>query len=283
MILDAHTHLFPPRVRQDPARYATPAEPVYSAMYGTPNARTVDAEGLIRAMDEEGVDRAVTFGFPWSSEDTARMHNDYVLEAQTRYAGRITGLACFDPLKPWAEREAERALDAGLRGLGELAVYTAGFDDPALARLAALGGLCRERDLPLVVHVNEPIGHDYPGKAPLTIREIYALVRALPRTRLVLAHWGGGLFFFQTLKKQVPEALAGVYFDTAASPFLYRPQVYDLAFRILGPDKVLFGSDYPLIKPGRYFREMEEAGLSADALRMIKGDAAAAVFRFDNT
>ena len=132
------------------------------------------------------------------------MHNDYVLEAQTRHSGRIVGLACFDPLQPWAEREAERALNAGLRGLGELAVYTAGFDDPALARLAVLGGLCRERDLPMVVHVNEPIGHEYPGKAPLTIREIYALVRVMPRTRLVLPTGAAGLFFLSYPEKAGP-------------------------------------------------------------------------------
>ena len=35
--------------------------------------------------------------------------------------------------------------------------------------------------------------------------------------------------------------------------FLYRDDVYRVAMDILGPDKVLFGSDFPLLSPSRYF------------------------------
>lgn len=255
-----------------------PREPIFAAMHQGPNARIVGAAQLIAAMDEEGVDRAVTFGFPWAEEENARRHNDYVAEAQSRFPERLIGLASFDPLEPWAEGEAARALDAGLKGLGELGLYGRGFDPEAIDRLAGLGRLCHERGLPLLVHVNEPIGHDYPGKAPLTLKMIYNLVRAVPETPLILAHWGGGLFFFNLLLKEVPQSLTNVYFDTAASPFLYRPQVYELAARILGPEKILFGSDYPLIRPGRYFREMEEAGLDPETSRLIKGESAARLF-----
>ena len=69
------------------------------------------------------------------------------------------------------------------------------------------------------------------------------------------------------MKREVPEALTDVYFDTAASPFLYRPEIYRLAGSIIGPRKILFGSDFPLIRPGRY--------LESEAENMIKGGAAA--------
>jgi len=225
-------------------------------------------------MDDQGIDRAITFGFPWSDENTARRHNDYVLDAQRRHPQRLIGLACLDPRQPWAEREAVRALEAGLYGLGELAVYDAGFDQADLDRLAQLGCLCCEKRLPMIIHVNEPIGHHYPGKAPLTLKMIYELVRILSGTNLILAHWGGGLFFYHLLKREVPSALADVYFDTAASPFLYRPDIYNLAAQIIGPEKILFGSDYPLIEPSRYFAEMDRAGLPPETARMIQGESA---------
>ncbi|MEW6266351.1 MAG: amidohydrolase family protein [Thermodesulfobacteriota bacterium] len=278
MIIDAHTHIFPSEIRTGRDKYARPGEMTYSAIYRQPSARMIGAEELIAVMDEDGVDRAVTFGFPWATEETAKAHNDYILESQARFPGRLIGLACFDPRQPWAGREAERCLDAGLHGLGELAVYEAGFDQETIGRLSELGRLCRERGLPLLVHASEPVGHQYPGKAPLTLKMIYDLVLALKGTRLILAHWGGGLFFYGLMKREVPEALAEVYFDTAASPFLYRPEIYALAARVVGPEKILFGSDYPLIKPGRYFREMEAAGLDETALKMIKGGTAARVF-----
>lgn len=279
MIIDVHTHIFPPEVREDPAVFAVPEEPAFAAMYQGPNARIVGATELVRAMDEDGVDRAVTFGFPWAGEERARRHNDYVLEAQDRYPERLIGLACFNPLQPWAGCEALRALNAGLKGLGELGLYHGGFDLEALGRLTELGRLCKEHGLPMMVHVNEPMGHQYPGKAPLTLKMIYDLARALEGVTLILAHWGGGLFFFNLLKREVPEALTDVYFDTAASPFLYQPKIYGLAAEIIGPEKILFGSDYPLIRPARYFREMEAAGLDAETSRLIKGEAAAKIFK----
>jgi hypothetical protein len=280
MILDAHTHIFPPEIIGDRTRFAYPEETAFSGIYQDPRAKLAGAEELLAAMDQDGVDRAVIFGFPWVREDTARLHNDYVLESQNKYPDRLIGLACFDPLQTWAPREAVRALDAGLKGLGELAVYTHGFDQEAVARIKDLGQLSRERNTPLLLHVNEPIGHQYAGKAPLTIQEIYQVVQACRRVKLILAHWGGGLFFYNLLKKEVPEALADVYVDTAASPFLYRSDIYGLAARILGPEKILFGSDFPLIKPGRYFNEMEEtsAGLKPADLALVKGEAAAKLF-----
>jgi uncharacterized protein len=279
LIIDAHTHIFPPRVRLNRERFLTPHETAFHVIYRDPKAALVEADELVAAMDECGVDRAITFGFPWAGEETARMHNDYVAWAQERYPDRLIGLACFDPLTPWAVREAERALDCGLKGLGELAVYNAGFNEQTIKNFEILAGLCRERDLPLMVHVNEPIGHDYPGKAPLTLKEIYALIKAASGVKLILAHWGGGVFFYNLLKKEVPASLANVYFDTAASPFLYQPQIYDLAVRIIGAEKILFGSDFPLLKPSRYFKEIDAAGISRDAASLIKGRNAERLFR----
>ena len=36
-----------------------------------------------------------------------------------------------------------------------------------------------------------------------------------------------------------------VYYDTSAVPYLYRPDVYEMAAAAAGPQKLLFGSDYP--------------------------------------
>ncbi len=47
------------------------------------------------------------------------------------------------------------------------------------------------------------------------------------------------------LMPEIRRILARTYLDTAASPFLYAPDVYEIACRIMGPDKILFGSDYP--------------------------------------
>jgi hypothetical protein len=125
--------------------------------------------------------------------------------------------------------------------------------------------------MPVLIHTNEPVGHTYPGKTPNTLIQIYNLIKAFPEDKIVLAHWGGGIFFFNLLKKEVKERMKNVYFDTAASPFLYDLQIYRQAKDIIGADKILFGSDFPLLKPERYFKEIKSAGLDNDDVQKILG------------
>jgi len=40
---------------------------------------------------------------------------------------------------------------------------------------------------------------------------------------------------------------------------------------VIGADKILFGSDYPLINPSRYFAEMQSAGLTKNEIEAIGG------------
>ena len=129
------------------------------------------------------------------------------------------------------------------------------------------------------MHTNEPVGHLYPGKTPNTLKQIYSLITRFPENKIVLAHWGGGIFFFNLLKKEVGEHLKNVYFDTAASPFLYDPAIYKYAAEIAGLDKILFGSDFPLLKPARYFKEFENIGLTRAQIDAISGRNAAKLLK----
>lgn len=273
MIVDVHTHIFPPEVIADRQRFCQ-GEPAFGAIYSSQDAPLVTAEGLLKAMDGAGVDVSWAVGFPWQRAQHARLHNDYLAAMVAQHPQRLRGLAGVHPPADWALSEAQRALGLGLHGLGELAFYDRDLDLPSLAPLC---GLAAEAEVPLLLHTNEPVGHLYPGKAPMTLARLYALIKAHPATRLVLAHMGGGIFFYAALKKEVGQALANVWLDTAAAPFLYRPRAYGLAVELMGADKVLLGSDYPLLPVERYRKEITspEAGLSAADLELVLGGAAA--------
>jgi hypothetical protein len=131
--------------------------------------------------------------------------------------------------------------------------------------------ICLEYRRPVMLHVNEPIGHAYPGKSPVTLKQIYRLVQRFPENEIILAHWGGGLLFYSLLKKEVRDTLKKVYVDTAASPFLYKPQMYAVTAAICGAERILFGSDYPLLQPRCYFEEMRDSGLSEKQIKLICG------------
>lgn len=278
MIVDAHTHIFPDAVRKQRERFLD-NEPAFELIYASPKAKMVGADELVAAMDAHGVDKAVTFGFPWRSADTFKYHNDYIIESVQRYPDRLIGLCCMDAEQPEAGREAERCLEAGFSGVGELAFYCSDMACQSLDSLDAIMDLARRYDCPVMVHTNEPVGHHYPGKTSNTLAQIYALVKKYATTRLILAHWGGGIFWYNLMKKEVTETLANVWFDTAASPFLYRPDIYRMAMELAGEDKVLFGTDYPLLAPKRYFDEMTAAGLSDAQKKKVCGLNAADLFK----
>ena len=274
MIIDFHTHIFFREIRDDREAYFD-SEPEFAALYRSPKSKLVGAKALIDSMDDQGVDKAVVFGFPWRNPELFKKHNDYVISMVDKYPGRLIGFASFDLFSAQASRETERCLDHGLSGIGEIAFYNSGIDAAALEQMAPVLSICLQKKLPVLIHTNEPVGHHYPGKTPNTLAQIYSLIKRFPENKIVLAHWGGGLFFYTVMKKEVKDCLKNVYFDTAASPFVYDPAIYRLGIQTAGIDKILFGSDYPLLKPSRYFEEFSNAGLTQNEIKSIQGANAA--------
>ncbi|MCF8094060.1 MAG: amidohydrolase family protein [Desulfobacteraceae bacterium] len=275
MIIDIHTHLFPGDIREKRENYCLD-EPSFALLYRDPKSKMIGSDEIVQAMDEQGVDISVVFGFPWLNLDTCKRHNDYILESVSRYPNRLVGFSCVNPYTNGAEDEVQRCLKAGLSGVGELALYQeGGITEDAVRRIAPIMEQCGEENLPVMFHTNEPVGHKYPGKTDNTLAQIYHLVKTYGNNTIILAHWGGGVFFYNLLKKEVGGVLSNVYFDTAASPFLYNPRIYSLAMELAGEDRILFGTDYPLIPPQRYYRDIDSAGLATSARRKLLGKNAA--------
>ncbi|WP_319524037.1 amidohydrolase family protein [uncultured Desulfosarcina sp.] len=278
MIIDFHVHTFPAEIRDHRENFFD-GEPEFKLLYESPKSKLVSAENIVAMMDEQEVDLSVVFGFPWRNPETCRLNNDYVIDAVSRHPDRLRGMCCVDSLNPDAAEEVQRCLDAGLSGVGELAFYGCGIDGECQLSLDPIMAMCRERDVPVLLHTNEEVGHLYPGKTPNTMIQIYETVSRFPDNTIVLAHWGGGIFFYNLLKKAVKETLKNVWYDTAASPFLYESRIYPYARDLVGIDKVLLGTDYPLLKPARYFKEMREGGLTRKEMDAVCGQNAAGLLK----
>ncbi len=222
MVIDFHTHIFPQYFREKRDAFFS-QEPAFEALYRSANSRLASKDELLQTMEEQGIQRSVVFGFPWEKTEHFQRHNDYIIESVQRHPDKLTGFCCFSPLSPHAPSEVRRCLDAGLAGIGELAVYQSGFSRDIIRNLYEVMEICAEFNVPVLFHTNEPVGHVYPGKTPVQLSEIYELVKQYPSNKIVLAHWGGGLFFYSLMKKEVRDVLKNVWFDTAASPYLYTP------------------------------------------------------------
>lgn len=278
MIIDSHIHLFPKPVQTDRSGYFE-NEPEFKLLYDSPKSRIATAGEIVATMDRHHVDIAVVSGFPWRNPDYTRQNNDAVIEAVQANPDRLRGLACFDLAWEGAAKEAARCIDAGLSGVGELAFYLTGIDARAICLLEPVMDVLREKgNLPCMIHTNEPLGHPYPGKTPVTLEQIDGLARAFPDNNIILAHWGGGVFFYHVMKRQMKERLTNIWYDTAASVFLYDPAIYDMAKAAGVLDKVLFGTDFPLLTPERYYADLDKSGLTEDEKAMVLGKNALAFY-----
>jgi predicted TIM-barrel fold metal-dependent hydrolase len=275
--IDFHVHVTPPEISIAAEKIAE-REPYFGLLAASPKNKFASAEEVIAELDRAGFDRAVIFGFAFKDLGRCREVNDYVIAKVREFPQRFCGFAVVPPNQRGAVAEIERCHDAGLCGLGEL--FPAGQDiriDDAAAT-ARFAACCTERNLPVLLHANEPVGHYYPGKTDTTLRALELFVEHHPRLPIVLAHWGGGLLFYE-LMKELRGKFAHVYYDTAASPFLYAEGIYKTAAALGMQRKILFGSDFPLIPLSRYAAEIDRSGITEDEKALLYGGNAAALLR----
>jgi predicted TIM-barrel fold metal-dependent hydrolase len=222
-------------------------------------------------MDEYGVDKSVILNLGWTSHELCVETNDYILEAIARYSQRLIGFCAIQPLAgDKALKELERCARNGVKGIGEMRPDVQGFDFTDNSTIRPVIEALMEYDLIFLTHASEPVGHQYFGKGKVTPEVIYPLILSFPDLKVVCAHWGGGLPFY-ALMPEVDRALGNVYFDTAATPFLYKPQIFKQVSDIAGSDKIIFGSDYPLLSPKRIIEQLESVGLSREDQDKILG------------
>jgi predicted TIM-barrel fold metal-dependent hydrolase len=273
MIIDFHTHVFPPKIKKYRDKYIN-ADPCFALLYARKDAKLATADELVASMDKEGVDKSVITNIGWTTHELCVETNDYILESIARYPNRLIGFGAVQPRSHEAAiAEVERCVSGGIRGIGELRPDMQLLDLTDSQVMTPFIEVIRKHKLILLIHASEPIGHEYPGKGSITPAMLYSLITSFPDVTIVGAHWGGGLPFY-ALMPEVKRAMKNVFFDTAASPLLYRPQVYHQVTQLVGSDKVLFGSDWPLLAQGQLLKEINSLDLPKETKGlMLSGNA----------
>ena len=270
VLVDFHTHVFPAWLRERRDEYIK-YDPCFSLLYSRPEARMATAQELLASMDEAGIDVSIMLNIGWASQDICVETNDYILESASRYPTRLVGFCAVQPAAgDAAVTELERCAAAGAKGIGELRPDAQGFDLTDSTIMKPLVDAALQHDLIFLTHSSEPVGHDYEGKGSITPDVLYRFVLAFPDLKLVCAHWGGGLPFY-ALMPEVDKALANVFFDTAATVYLYKPGIFEHVSRIIGSNKILFGTDYPLMRQNRVIAQIESTCLADEDRTAILG------------
>jgi predicted TIM-barrel fold metal-dependent hydrolase len=219
---------------------------------GWPSCSVAD----VRAAQERcGIDGGVVF--PTDVGD-----NEGLLASLSADAGRFHFFAWIDPRRldetmAFLEREASRV--EGLKAHPSLAKRR--IDDPAWRPFL---DHAERRRLPVIVHC---------GRWQEMSSWRYCLTAAEwhPEAVIILAHLGGDDVVIQDecSREMMVRQLPNAYLGTESIREYYSLRA---ALDRLGPEKILFGSDYPLTWPGAGLAVVEGAQVSEEERRLVRGE-----------
>lgn len=280
-IWDAHVHCYPNPVVEDPAQWARDMrEPHWLDLVTNGPQGWAGPEVFLSLMDRDGIEKVLLQGWYWENPESARQQNLWHADWVARYPDRFMASACIHPDMEDPIAELESAREWGAVAAGECLPQVqcrAGWAHPAWD--AILDWTARA-GWPVCLHVTEPVGHDYPGRIETPLMELVTLFEKHPGQKWICAHWGGGLPFF-IQNRRVRQALENVWFDSAAGPLLYDKRIWQSVIDLVGAEKVLFGSDFPLLlypgketEPGwaRLLKELRGCGLAEAAITAVAAD-----------
>jgi predicted TIM-barrel fold metal-dependent hydrolase len=254
--IDIHTHVPRPPHMAPSRRAAQMAQYFRSPVMGMSIEEMVDLYRRLQMM-------AVVFDIDATSTDNSPgVGNDYVAEVQQRFPDVLIGWASVDPWQGRAAiNELERAVtELGLRGLKLHPITQAFFPDdqrfyPLWAKAAELG-------IPVIFHTGHTgVGAGAPGGTGLKLKyarpiHLDDVAADFPTLTIIGAHpsWP-----WQDEMLSVALHKANVYFDLSGwSPKYFSPSLIQYANTLL-QNKVLFGSDFPVISPERWLADFEAA------------------------
>jgi uncharacterized protein len=271
MIVDFHTHVFPSYIVENRNRYIQ-EDKLFELLYSDQKAKLITADELIATMDAQHIQKSVILNIDWSSQNHCKQTNDYIIESKNRYPDRLIGFCSIIFDSPdVAILELERCQKEGIKGVGEIRPQLRFLKNDFYCK--TILDFMVKKQMILLIHASEPIGHSYPGKGSITPELLYPFITRNSELKLVCAHWGGGLPFY-SLMPEVKPFFKNLFFDSAASPYLYDPEIYSQVIQMVGAEKILFGSDYPLLSPKRLLDEIYELTISENIKKMILAENA---------
>lgn len=285
-IWDSHIHCYPLDVSKDPGDWARRnREPHWGRLVTDGPQGWAGPDALLQAMDRNGIERVLIQAWYWQNPETARRQNDWHADWVALHPDRLSVCTAIHPELRDPFETLQESQQWGACAIGECLPQVQSAQNWQHPAWEEVVNWASEQGWPMTVHLTEPASHDYHGRVETPLLEAVELFERFPKQKFIAAHWGGGLPFY-SLNRRVKAALANVWFDTAASPLIYDQQVWRTVCDLVGKDKILFGSDFPLMlyprleqSPdwARVLAEFHNSGLTVAERQSIGKDNLAAL------
>ncbi|MBU6378249.1 MAG: amidohydrolase family protein [Gammaproteobacteria bacterium] len=241
-------------------------------------------EELLGMMDKAGVERAFLVAAKIGQrglQGSWHLPYEAVAEAVRKYPKRFYGLAGLDPTEGMA---GVRALERAVKEYGFIGAhfYPHWFElPPDHARWYPFYAKCVELDIPVQLQVGQSLVYDpkRPLRSvghPLTLDGVAC---DFPELKLVGIHigipWTADMIFMAMKHRNV-------FIVADAHAPKYWPAEFVAFINTRGQDKVMFGTDFPVLTFERMRREVDALGLRPGPYRKFIRDNALRIYKLED-
>lgn len=243
----------------------------------------VSLEEMIRRMDEAGIERSMLIAAKVGPADhRACYHVPYALvaDAVQKYPDRFLGLAGVDPTEGMrGVRELEKAVrEYGFIGAH---LYPHWFElAPDHARYYPFYAKCVELDVPIQLQVGQSLVYDksFPRRSvgrPITLDSVAC---DFPELKLIGIHIG-----IPWTDEMIAMAWKheNVFIGSDAHAPRYWPQSFIHYINTYGQDKVIFGTDFPVLGFQETMKQIDELDLRPGPKQKFLRDNALRIYGLD--
>ena len=252
MIVDCHMHVWPDHIA-DAMQSQRPS--------GMPLRFDGKLSGLLRTMDEAGIDKGLALGVGIKASVVART-NEFI------------GTVPRDRLVPMGTVHPELSVDENMKHLKDNGIVGVKlhplFQALSLAdpRVRDICAALAEAGMPVISHVGAG-GDDEANDrgAPASLRQ---LADAIPDLNLIACHYGG----YHRLDEAEGHVVGSrVTLETSWPPTLaeLEPERLVALIRRHGADRVVFGSDWPMADPAAEIAAIRNLPLTREEIDGILG------------
>jgi len=257
MFIDAHTHVFHPKIAQ---KVLNQLETHYSI---TPVGSGL-IEDLLNRLQTAGLDKAVVLTAATAPAQVIPANN-WAIQIKKDHE-RLVPFGTIHPDFADMEEELNRLERNGIRGLKIHPDFQSFWlDAPEFYEIMEM----IEDRFVCLFHIGDRLP---PEQNPSCPKKLAALRKAFPKPTLIAAHMGGYLHWNEALEHLVD---SDIYVDTSSVTSFVDNDLLTKLFRSHSKDRILFGSDYPLFDANNEINQLQQRlKLSDKDLETILSNAA---------